>query len=220
MTIGFVNELIQEKFTVIDFANDPVTGLVDGDFTKYLYNPSGTEVSATVPITITEMGNGDYTSSYTPNVKGEWYMKILHPLYFSWGKAGNIQVFERNFDNLALESTSQYIITLINTYLPVIQNETNKIPSVLALLGDLQTCSTDNRELILQLRQGNVKRTLYVANVQNNTRKVAVGRLDREVFEIKNDSDLDWSSPVSTKTLWCWYENLGDVNPMMIGEDG
>lgn len=220
MAIGFLNQLLEEHFTVLDFANNPVTGLIQSDFTIFLYDPDGTEVSGTIPVTITEMGNGDYTSSFTPNKKGNWYLKIIHPIYFSWGKAGTIEIFERNFDNLALESTSQNIYNYLTTYLPGIQTETDKIPAILAQLGNLQTCSTDNRELILQLRQGNVRRTLYVATVQDNIRKVAIGRLDREVFEIKNESDPDWSSPVSTKTLWCWYDHLGDVNPTKIGEDG
>lgn len=72
---------------------------------------------------------------------------------------------------------------------------------------------------VLQLRNGNIRRTFYVATVVDAVRKVAVGRLDRVTFEVKADGDADWSSPVSTKTLYAHYTTQGDTNPYKLGED-
>lgn len=75
----------------------------------------------------------------------------------------------------------------------------------------------DGKE-IRQLREGNIKYEYIEATVQNDDRNVAVGKLDRMIIKIKNDSDSDWSSPVDTKTLYMWYSVLGDENPIYIGE--
>lgn len=72
--------------------------------------------------------------------------------------------------------------------------------------------------LIKQNREGNIKYEYVEAIAQNNNRNVAVGKLDRMIIKIKNDTDSDWSSPVSTKTLYMWYAALGDDDPIYVGE--
>jgi len=73
----------------------------------------------------------------------------------------------------------------------------------------------------LQLREGNQRRTLMVATIDNAVRKVAVGKLDHIIIETKNDTDpADFSVIRDTKTLYAWYTTLGDTNPVKLGENG
>ena len=55
-----LGDTVKEDFTVVDKHNNLITGLVQGDFDIKLYNPSNTEVSSTIPVTITELENGKY----------------------------------------------------------------------------------------------------------------------------------------------------------------
>ena len=86
-----IDTVLYDEFAVVDADDNPVTGLVNGDFTKELYNPSGTEVSGIVTITISELGNGLYRVSFTPNVIGEWALNIFNATYFTGGKSENYQ---------------------------------------------------------------------------------------------------------------------------------
>ena len=63
---GKINVIMKDDFTVLDLngVRKPAIPLVQ--FTKTLYNPLGTEVSGTIPVTIVELANGDYRASYTP----------------------------------------------------------------------------------------------------------------------------------------------------------
>jgi hypothetical protein len=81
--------------------------------------------------------------------------------------------------------------------------------------------STDDLSgLIKELREGNIRVEIIKASLQNLVRNVEVGRLDRMEIETKADGASDWASPTSTKTLYFWYENLGDENPVVKGENG
>jgi len=91
------------------------------------------------------------------------------------------------------------------------------------LSDQLDVIGTDvtNLEDVLSLvKRGNTRTRLYIATEKDDIRKVAIGKLDRIEFKYKLDSDPDWSSPVSTQTLWAWYDQLGDDNPILTGEDG
>lgn len=71
---------------------------------------------------------------------------------------------------------------------------------------------------VLETRLGNTRLTFYPATTSNPTRKTQIGVLDYQVLEIKRDEDADWTSPVSTKTLYFWYFSIGDQNPYRVGE--
>jgi hypothetical protein len=91
-----------EDFTVIDpDTRNPVTGLADGDFTKRLYDPSDAEVSSTVTVAITELGNGNYRAEFTPNAAGTWYLTVSNYPYIPNGKGGTIQVYDSDFDSIS-----------------------------------------------------------------------------------------------------------------------
>lgn len=69
------------------------------------------------------------------------------------------------------------------------------------------------------VKDGNVKRELIEATEDDDVRNVAQGKLDHIVYWIKKDDDPDWST-ADVRTLWCWYKNKGDDNPITLGEDG
>lgn len=75
-----------------------------------------------------------------------------------------------------------------------------------------------NADIIKHNKEGNKKYEYVEATEQNVTRKVEIGELDHIIIKIKNDNDSDWSSPVSTQTLYTWYAVPGDSNPIYIGE--
>jgi len=95
-----VNSPVKEDFTVTDSEGNAITGLVDGDFTKKLYDPDGNEVSSTIGVIITELGNGNYRAQFTPNVTGAWYLIIYHSTYFPWGKANSLLVEETDINSI------------------------------------------------------------------------------------------------------------------------
>ena len=86
-----IDTVLYDEFAVVDSNDAPVTGLVNGDFTKALYNPSGTEVSGTVTVTVSELGDGLYRVSFTPDVLGEWALSVFNASYFTGGKSSNYQ---------------------------------------------------------------------------------------------------------------------------------
>jgi len=76
MTIqASAGELIQIQFPVFDIDGiTPITGLVDGDFSKVLI-VDDTESAQTM--TILEVGStGRYVMEFTPNVDGLWYAEV------------------------------------------------------------------------------------------------------------------------------------------------
>jgi hypothetical protein len=83
------DEIAYDDFNVIDLAGNKITGLVNGDFTKALYNPSGNDVSGAITVTVAELGDGRYRVNFTPNADGDWILIIFHSLYFPEGQDAN-----------------------------------------------------------------------------------------------------------------------------------
>ena len=95
-----VDVALTDEFAVTDSSGNPVTGLVDGDFTKQLYNPSGTEVAWSIVPVITELGNGLYRVVFTPNAVGNWLLNIVHATYFPWGKSSNYTIDKADINDI------------------------------------------------------------------------------------------------------------------------
>lgn len=96
------NIINYDNFEVLDEDNNAITGLITGDFTIKLYNPSGTEISSSVTVSIIELENGLYRVSFTPNVTGNWLLVIYHSTYFPYGKANDYECVDALFDDLQL----------------------------------------------------------------------------------------------------------------------
>ena len=80
---------IVEPFTVLSALGVPQPNVPVTEFVARLWNPSLAEVSATVPVTIRELGGGDYEASYAANATGKWMLALTHPTWFAHGKYGD-----------------------------------------------------------------------------------------------------------------------------------
>jgi hypothetical protein len=78
--------------------NNAITGLTV--FTFELWDPTGTDVSATIIPVVTELGGGSYRVTFTPNMVGDWLLVVYNNPYFKSGKRQNYQVFEQLFDDI------------------------------------------------------------------------------------------------------------------------
>jgi len=107
---GKKNSVMYDDFVVINAVGARVTGLVNGDFTRSLYNPSNTEVSGAITVTITELGGGSYRASYTPTSSGLWKLDIFQATYFPEGKTANHQIYDANIDTVGAKLPTNFIM--------------------------------------------------------------------------------------------------------------
>ena len=80
--------LIYGTVVVYDTTDTPVTGLLDGAFTKYV---SQNGVSKSNTVTVTEIANGRYSYTFTPTSIGYWHVLIIHATY-------NVRGWQDEFD--------------------------------------------------------------------------------------------------------------------------
>jgi len=100
MILGVINQQAEEHFTVADSNGNLISGIDTTAFTIYIYDPNGIEVSASVSASIVELGDGSYKLLFTPNLTGTWYANITHPIYFPWGKNGDVQVYQGDISDI------------------------------------------------------------------------------------------------------------------------
>lgn len=103
MITAKINNSAVEDFSVVDSADNAVSGITLTEFTYSLYDPTG--AASALIVTFTELGDGHYRASFTPDVIGNWYLIVYHTTYFSTGKAGTIQVSEYDFNDLSMLKT-------------------------------------------------------------------------------------------------------------------
>ncbi|MBR9682653.1 MAG: hypothetical protein GOV02_03170 [Candidatus Aenigmarchaeota archaeon] len=103
MLQGVLNELVSEHFTIADSDGNLVPGVDPASISLFVYNPSGTEVSGSVGGSISELGDGNYKYTFTPDSIGVWYVVATHPTYFPWGKTDDVQVFNVDIDDVYTE---------------------------------------------------------------------------------------------------------------------
>ena len=92
MIHGVKDQNVDEHFTVSDGNGNLISGIDTSSFTVHVYNPSGVDVVSTVGVGFTELGDGNYKYTFTPNVNGVWYVVVTHPIYFPWGKTDDVVV--------------------------------------------------------------------------------------------------------------------------------
>ena len=81
------DKLNTDDFIVLDKHDNPVTGLVLGDFIVKLYNPDKTLITS--GISLDEVGNGLYRIMFTPDTFGQWELVVYNTTYFPYGKGEN-----------------------------------------------------------------------------------------------------------------------------------
>ena len=98
---GVVNQQVEEHFTVVNKQNNLITG-IDGttEITAHVYNAAGVEVTSLVQDGYVELGDGNYKYLFTPDSPGTWYVVLIHPEYFPWGKTDDVQVFNSDIDDV------------------------------------------------------------------------------------------------------------------------
>lgn len=83
-----VSTIARAYFEVYDSLNVPITGLVNGDFAKFLARDGVNDATA---VTVSEIGNGRYFASFTPASTGSWHLLIRSSLY-------NLRGWHETFD--------------------------------------------------------------------------------------------------------------------------
>ena len=89
-----LDEITYAGFKVTDSGGTAVTGLTTTHFTISLYNPAGSEVSATTTDGITELGLGMYRYYFTPTTEGIYTVKIVESSYLPTGVTGEFEVHQ------------------------------------------------------------------------------------------------------------------------------
>lgn len=95
-----LNTAFTDTFNVWDASANPVTGLVQGNFTVKIINPAGTEVSGTATWSIVERQDGLYAFILTPTTEGNWSVKITHATYLPTGLLAVYQVDDSSYDSI------------------------------------------------------------------------------------------------------------------------
>ncbi len=117
MLQGVLDELVSEHFTIADSNGDLVTGVAPISISLFVYNPSGGEVSGSVGGSITELGEGNYKYTFTPDVIGTWYVVATHSTYFPWGKTDDVQVFNVDIDDVYVSVEKTLGLSRHNIYI-------------------------------------------------------------------------------------------------------
>jgi len=94
MIHGERNVPVDENFTVSDNSGNLISGIDSTTFTVHVYDPTDAEVTGSVSGFFTELGDGSYKYTFTPNLNGVWYVVVTHPIYFPWGKTDDVKVDE------------------------------------------------------------------------------------------------------------------------------
>jgi hypothetical protein len=98
--LGVINEQVEEHFSVYSECGGFISGIDSTSFTALVYDPSGNEISSSVGIGFVDLGNGNYKYVWTPNTGGVWYVGVIHPVYFPWGKFDDVQVYSADLTDI------------------------------------------------------------------------------------------------------------------------
>ena len=121
MLTGKKDTAVKDRFTVLNDSSVRVAGITLTDFTKKLYNPSKVEVSGTIPVTVSEIENGEYEFSYTPNAAGLWTVVIFNTAYFAVGMKFEHEIFVNDIDSLVLSlATMEELVEAIEADLATV----------------------------------------------------------------------------------------------------
>jgi len=145
MNLSLINTPVLEFFTVADNLNNLVTNLDTTSVITYLYNPNGFEVHTTIPVTITNVGNGHYVAWFVPNMIGTWMLTLVQWLYFPFGKSGDIQVYGSDFDTISSDLDKIMGLVHQNMYIdePTYDNDGNLIGARVRIYRDSASIGTN-----------------------------------------------------------------------------
>ena len=101
MIHGVKGQPVDEHFTVSDAQGNLISGIdTTTGFTAYVYDPNDNNVTSSVSGFFTELGDGNYKYTFTPNANGVWYVNVTNPIYFPWGKNDDVYVDETDLSGV------------------------------------------------------------------------------------------------------------------------
>ena len=100
MIHGTKDKQVIEYFTVSDSSGNLISGIDSSAFNIFIYDSTSTEVSNIIGGYFTDLGDGNYKYSFTPNMNGIWYVVVTHSIYFPWGKTDDIYVDTENLSGI------------------------------------------------------------------------------------------------------------------------
>lgn len=118
------------------------------------------------------------------------------------------------FENL------QYIVNIVGANTNISEKTNYNLVSIRSFNSAGLISGNILTEEVDYLKEGNISYEFVKATSEDMVRNVAIDSLDRVIIKYKATTDSDWSSPKLTQTVYCWYETLGDVNPIKVAEDG
>ena len=95
-----LNQVTSDPFAVTDASGSDVTGLVIGNFTLVIRNPSGVDVTGTVSPSLVELGEGAYKLLLTPSIEGLYTSVLKHATYGRWDGAYHVNDNQATIDSV------------------------------------------------------------------------------------------------------------------------
>jgi len=145
MILGVIDQQVEEHFTVADSDGNLISDIDSTAFTIYIYNSNGIETSSSVSASIVEIGNGSYKLLFTPDITGIWYVNVIHPSYFPWGKNDDIQVYQGDITDIHNNVIKTLGLVHHNFYIDQTQydNYGNMISARVRIYSDKNSVGTD-----------------------------------------------------------------------------
>lgn len=146
MIHGVKDQQVDEHFTVSDSAGNLISGIDGSAFTVFVYNPSDAEVSGSVSGFFTELGDGSYKYTFTPDLIGIWYVVVTHPIYFPWGKLDDVNVDEASLTDVYNDVVKTLGLVHHNIYIDntTFDEHGNMIAGRVRLYSDPGSVGTDS----------------------------------------------------------------------------
>lgn len=238
--LGKKDVLLVDDFGLWDGSGNPVTGVAESTLTIRLIDPTGTlvyeriaavENVTTIPVTVVELGHGQYRASFTPNAVGDWQIIVTHPTYSPWGMPENYQVFLQLFDDISLQNLGpgNRIVTV------TIQDDVSFNPVVDVMVQVMNTALTT----MIAFRRTNASGQIVFA-LYDGDYKVILSKPSQYSFTVPEDltvsgdtsityfgSLFDPGSPPSSETciVFGWEQDvqqLGleiEIKAEIVGDD-
>jgi hypothetical protein len=193
--LGKVGDPLVDDMGIWDGSGNPVPGVLVTALTIRLKNPSGTlvyervgavENVTTIPVSYTDIGNGEYRMSFTPDVVGDWIINVTHPTYFPWGRPTNYQVFAQLFDDINVDNLGPGNRVVEVT----VQDDTTLAPIIATWVEVYDATSTTRIAFGYTDSSGQITFQLF-----DGSYKVYLSKIGQYVFTVPEDLTVSASPP-------------------------
>ena len=146
MIHGVKDQPVEEHFTVSDSNGNLVSGIdTTSGFTAYVYDPNGNNDTNSVSSYFTELGDGNYKFTFTPDENGVWYVNVTNSNYFPWGKNDDVYVQESDLTSVYEMVRKTLGLVHHNMYIdePVYDDTGNMISARVRIYDDAANVGTN-----------------------------------------------------------------------------